>query len=210
MLKLVIFDCDGVMFDSRETNRAYYNQVLNQFGCPGMDEVELEYVHTHNVFDSITHIFRNHDHVNMDAIDQYRLSLDYAPFLDKMTIAPDLIMFLETIAPNYHRAISTNRTNTMDMVLDIFALRHWFEFVVTALTAPRPKPAPDGLHMILNHFGFKVDEAVYIGDSTVDQEHCAAVGMEFIAFGNPVLKADHHVDCFMDILKLPPFTPGKG
>ena len=208
MLKLVIFDCDGVMFDSKETNRAYYNQLLAQFNCPPMDEEEASYVHTHNVFDSVAHIFRNQAHVDMDAVERYREGLDYTPFLNHMRMAPDLLQFLQVISADYHRAISTNRTNTMDMVLDIFKLRPWFELVVTALTAPRPKPAPDGLHMILNHFDLQVEEAIYIGDSNVDREHCASLGMELIAFNNPKLEARYHVDCFMDILTLPPFSKG--
>jgi len=210
MLKLVIFDCDGVMFDSREANRAYYNQLLAEFNCPPMDEEEVGYVHIHNVFDSVNHIFRHHDHIDMALVNSYRQRLDYTPFLSNMLMAPDLPKFLQLISPDYHRAISTNRTNTMDMILDIFKLRPWFEMVVTALNAPRPKPAPDGLHMILEHFDLQVNEAIYIGDSSVDRDHCAAVGMKLIAFKNPGLKAHYHVDCFMDILKLPPFTAGAG
>ncbi len=210
MLKLVIFDCDGVMFDSKGANQAYYNQMLTKFNCPVMDEDEVQYIHSHNVFDSVSHIFRNHGHIDMAAVDSYRQGLDYTPFLQHMQMAPDLIEFLQTISPRYHRAISTNRTNTMDMVLDIFKLRPWFEIVVTATTAPRPKPAPDGLHKILDHFDLPVRDAVYIGDSVVDQEHCASVGMELIAFNNPKLDAHYHVDCFMDILKLAPCTDETG
>jgi len=206
MLKLVVFDCDGVMFDSRETNRAYYNHLLDTFECQAMAEEDVDFVHAHNVFDSVEYIFRNHPHINMEEVEKYRGQLDYAPFLDRMVMAPDLLEFLKAISPRYHRAISTNRTNTMDMVLDIFSLRPWFEFVVTAQTAPRPKPAPDGLYMILEHFDLQVDEAVYIGDSSVDRDHCASVGMEFIAFNNQKLQAHHHVDAFMKILTLPPFT----
>ena len=36
-LKLVIFDCDGVMFDSKNANRVYYNHMLEKFGHPPMD-----------------------------------------------------------------------------------------------------------------------------------------------------------------------------
>jgi beta-phosphoglucomutase-like phosphatase (HAD superfamily) len=204
--RLVIFDCDGVMFDSRGANRAYYNQLLAAFDCPPMDETEVEYVHVHNVFDSVAHIFRNHPQVDLQAVDRYRAGLDYTPFLRHMTMAPDLVDFLTIIAPHCHRAISTNRTNTMDMILDIFKLRPWFEMVVTAQTAPRPKPAPDGLYMILEHFDLQAGEAIYIGDSTVDRDHCRAVGMELIAFGNRDLEAPYHVDCFMEILDLPPFA----
>ena len=206
MLKLVIFDCDGVMFDSKEANRVYYNHVLAAFNCPAMDEEELRYVHSHNVFESVIHIFRNHPHIDKNEVNTYREGLDYSPFLNYMRITPDLLDFLQKITPDYHRAISTNRTNTMDMILDIFTLRPWFEIVVTASNAPRPKPAPDGLHMILNHFNLQVNEAIYIGDSPVDRDHCASLGMRLIAFNNPELQADYHVNCFMDILNLPPFT----
>lgn len=205
MLKLVIFDCDGVMFNSREANRAYYNRLLDAFNCPPMNEVEVDFVHIHNVNDSVTHIFRNHPQVDADAIDLYRTKLNYSPFLQYMNMEPDLIDFLKLIKPRYHTAISTNRTTTMDMVLDMFKLRSWFEIVVTALTATRPKPAPDGLYMILEHFKLQPEEAIYIGDSDIDREHCASVGIPLIAFKNPNLSADYHVQNFMDIAGLPPF-----
>ena len=59
-LKLIVFDCDGVLFDSREANRRYYNSLRERFGHPPMDEEELEYVHTHNAQLSTRHIFRDY------------------------------------------------------------------------------------------------------------------------------------------------------
>jgi len=205
MLKLVVFDCDGVMFSSRESNRLYYNHLLAAFDCPPMDEEELDYVHIHNVYNAVAHIFRNHGHVAPDAIEAYRRSLDYTPYLRYMTMEPDLIRFLELIKPRYRTAISTNRADTMEHLLDTFGLRPWFDMVVTALNAPRPKPAPDGLVMILNRFQLLPEEAIYIGDSVIDQEHCASAGVDLIAFRNRALDARYHVDDFMSILSLPPF-----
>jgi len=206
MLKLIIFDCDGVLFDSREANRAYYNHLLQQFGCPPMNEDELDFVHAHNVTDSVAHIFRRHQQIARDAVDRYRTELDYSPFLKYMVMEPDLMDFLRMVKPLYHTAISTNRTTTMPLLLDIFQLRPWFEQVVTALDAPRPKPAPDGLHMILENFGVRVDESIYVGDSQVDLEHTGSVGMRMIAFKNQTLAADYHVDNFMAIPRLEPFS----
>ena len=205
MLKLVIFDCDGVLFDSKEANRAYYNHLLEKFGCPPMNAEELEYVHMHNVTDSVSHIFRHHPHIADKAVDHYRTELDYSPFLQYMIMEPDLMDFLKIIKPSYHTAISTNRTTTMPMLLDIYHLRPWFEMVVTAQDTLRPKPAPDGLEMILNNFGVRVDEAIYIGDSEVDREHTNNVGMEMIAYKNPSLDAEYHVDNFLAITRLEPF-----
>lgn len=206
MLKSVVFDCDGVLFDSREANRVYYNDLLAHFGCPLMDEAEIEYVHMHNVTDSIRHIFRQHSHVALEAVTAHARALDYTPYLRHMLIAPDLKDFLRIIAPRCRRAISTNRTTSMDMILDLFGLRPWFEIVMTAASAPRPKPAPDALHVILERFQLRPDEAVFIGDSSVDQAHAAAAGVDLIAFRNPVLEARWHVSSFMDILELPPFA----
>ncbi len=206
MLKLVIFDCDGVLFDSKEANRSYYNHLLAKFNCPKMTEDEVEYVHIHSVMESVSHIFRKHLKVAATAIEKYRTELDYSPFLRDMIMEPDLMEFLQLIKPKYHTAISTNRTSTMPMILDIFQLRPWFEQVVTALDAKHPKPAPDGLHMILENFGVEVSEAIYIGDSVIDMEHTQSVGMDLIAFKNPDLKATYHVDTFMPIAQLPPFT----
>lgn len=205
MLKLVVFDCDGVMFSSRESNRVYYNHLLQAFACPPMDEEELAYVHIHNVHNSVRHIFRNHPQVALDEVNTYRQQLDYTPYLSFMKMEPDLPDFLRSIKPRYHTAISTNRTDTMESILDTFALWPWFDMVVTATTAPRPKPAPDGLVMILEHFAVRPDEAIYIGDSVIDEEHCAGVGVDLIAFRNTELQARYLVNSFLEILDLPPF-----
>ncbi|MGE4559209.1 MAG: HAD family hydrolase [Desulfobulbus sp.] len=205
MLKLVVFDCDGVMFSSRECNRVYYNHLLEYFDCPPMNAAELEYAHIQNVNNSIRHIFRNHAHVSVDEVNAYRERLDYTPYLRFMEMEPDLLDFLKTIKPRYHTAISTNRTDTMENILDTFALRPWFDMVVTASSAPRPKPAPDGLRMILEYFQVQPEETIYIGDSVIDQEHCASVGVDLIAFRNRELNARYWVNSFVEILKLPPF-----
>jgi HAD superfamily hydrolase (TIGR01549 family) len=197
------------MFSSRESNRRYYNHLLAAFACPPMDETELDFVHIHNVTLSVAHIFRKHPHIEAGQIDAYRRGLDYTPYLRYMTMEPDLVEFLQAIKPRYHTAISTNRTDTMDIILDTFGLRAWFDLVVTALVAPRPKPAPDGLRMILDHFQVPPEEAIYIGDSVIDQEHCASVGVDLIAFRNRALTARYHVDDFMSIVDLPPFADGR-
>jgi phosphoglycolate phosphatase-like HAD superfamily hydrolase len=49
-------------------------------------------------------------------------------------------------------------------------------------------------------------EAVFIGDSSVDQGHAGAAGVDLIAFNNPSLDARWHVSSFMEILELLPFA----
>jgi len=205
MLKLIVFDCDGVMFDSQKANCKYYNHLLTHFGRPAMDEEEQHFVHIHNVTNSVQHIFRHSTQPTLEEVHEYRLGCDYAPYLKYMTMEPDLIEFLEVTGKKYHLAISTNRTNTMEPLLESFNLRKYFDKVVTASSAKRPKPAPDGMLEILEHFGCQPDEAIFIGDSIVDQQHAASSKVPLIAFRNTDLITQYHVRSFLEILLLPIF-----
>jgi phosphoglycolate phosphatase len=204
MLKLIIFDCDGVLFDSKEANRAYYNHLLQAFKRPLMDSAEVDYVHMHNVHESIRHIFRHYPDQDLEALNRYRNSLDYSTFFKYMQMEPDLVEFLEQTRKQYHLAISTNRTNTMEPLLKAYHLEQYFTKVMTAENARRPKPAPDALLEILDFYDCRSEEAIYIGDSIIDQEHSAGCNMRLIAFRNPKLRAEYHVNSFREILDLPP------
>lgn len=203
-LQLVVFDCDGVMFDSLAANKAYYNDILGHFGHPPMDEEGLQYVHVHHVADSVSFIFRHYP-ADLEAAQAYRMTLDYVPYLKFMRMEPDLVEFLQFLRPGLRTAISTNRSNTMSTLLTIFGLTPYFDKVVTAMDVVNSKPHPEALLRILEHFGLQQEEAIYIGDSQVDLEHTRAVGMRMIAFKNPALPADFHVNSFMEITRLPVF-----
>ena len=209
MLKLIVFDCDGVMFDSKESNCQFYNHLLDHFGRSPMSEPELDFVHIHNTATSIAHIFRHYPDQDLREVDRYRLSCDYTPFLELLEMEKDLLPFLEHTRKKYHLAISTNRTNTMESLLKRFNLEQYFGKVMTAQNAKRPKPAPDALEEILEHYACRAEEAIYIGDSIIDQDHAAACSVPFIAFRNKDLQAAYHADNFMKILELPPFTSNR-
>ena len=203
-LKLVIFDCDGVMFDSKDANRKYYNHLLEKFGYPLMDAQEEDYVHSHNVLASVAYIFRKYPH-EINKVNAYRQSVDYTPFLKFMRIEPDLKEFLRFLKPQFYTAISTNRSTTMDAVMKMHELDPYYDLVVTSLDVQQPKPHAEALLKILSHFQLSAAEAVYIGDSMVDREHTAAVNMRLISFKNPELSADFHVNSFLAIPRLPIF-----
>lgn len=203
-LKLVVFDCDGVLFDSLEANRHYYNTMLDHFGLGPMDQEELAYVHMHNVVNSIDFIFRHRADLLEDA-HLHRTTVDYSPYLRHMRMEPDLPSFLDFIKPRW-RAISTNRTTTMPAVLEMNNLQNCFDLVVTAMDVTHPKPHPEALHKILAHFSCLPEETIYFGDSIIDLKHCQAAAVPMIAFKNRTLAADYHVESFTEAMSMPLFA----
>ena len=189
--KVIAFDCDGVMFDSREANRAYYNHMLEKANLPTMTPEQMEYVHMHTVDESMRFLIT--DTALREEIQAYRRQLGYLPFLKHMQMEPDLVPLLERLRPRYKTAVATNRTDTMARVLDENGIAHLFDLVVTALDVAFPKPHPEALNKVAAAFSAAPHEVLYVGDSKVDELAARAASMPFVAYANPSLEADHHI-----------------
>lgn len=197
-MRLVVFDCDGVMFDTTKVNTAYYNQILNHFGLPDMTEEMRTYVQAHTVYESIAAIFGD-DALAIKKANAFRQQMSYTPFLKQMEIEPYLKPLLKRLRPRYKTAVATNRTDTMRRVLKAFELEDDFDLVVCALDVEHPKPHPQILNKVLDHFDCVPAEAVYIGDTSLDQAAARAAGVHFIAYGNRSLSADLHIQSLKEI-----------
>lgn len=200
MLKVIAFDCDGVMFDTQKANREYYNQLLLHFGRPSLTDEQFAYIHVHAVEQSVAYLFSSLS--DFSEVNRYRKELGYLQFLKYMIIEPDLKTLLKGLRPEFKTAVATNRTDTMDKVLDEFGLVDLFDMVVTALDVPNPKPAPDCLQRIFKAFEVAPSEVLYIGDSLLDQQAARAAGTQFIAFDNNDLEADRNIKSFSELFYL--------
>jgi HAD superfamily hydrolase (TIGR01549 family) len=198
--QVVIFDCDGVMFDTSQANTQYYNHILGHFGKPQMTPEQFAFSHMHTVDQALAHLFQDAD--ELAAAQAYRKQISYVPFLAYMQIEPDLKPLLQRIRPLYGTAIATNRTDTMNRVLENHELKHLFDIVVTALDVQHPKPQPDPLFKILAHFGCRPKQALYVGDSEVDELASRAAGVPFVAYANRSLAADHHISRLGEVAAL--------
>ena len=58
-IKVVAFDCDGVMFDTIEANKAYYNRILDYFGYPPLTPDQFAYTHMHTVDAALDFLFED-------------------------------------------------------------------------------------------------------------------------------------------------------
>lgn len=205
-IRAVIFDCDGVLFDSTEANRTYYNRVLAHMKRPEMTEDQFKYTHMHTSDESIRFLFAD-DPVAFEKAMAFARNLAYADLFGSLKIEPYLKPLLAKLKNGFRRSIVTNRTNSMPGLLETFGLERDFDFVITALDVERPKPDPEGLLKVLDRFKLSPEAALYIGDTLVDSQAAAAAGIPFAAYGDPSLPAQYHISSLKaldEILGLPP------
>jgi len=197
LFSAVIFDCDGVMFDSRQSNINFYNHLLSHFGLPLLREEQVAYIHMATADQSIRYIFKGTPY--LDQALAYRLQMDYTPFVRDMVQEPGLKELLALLKPKCGLAVATNRSNTIGTVLESNGFAGYFDIVVSSLDVARPKPHPESLFKILDFFSILPNQALYVGDSQVDAETAKAASVPFVAYKNRNLDAAFHVDQLLDI-----------
>jgi phosphoglycolate phosphatase len=196
-ISLIAFDCDGVLFDTANMNKLYYNAILNHLGMPGMTPKQFEFIHMHTVKESLIFLFGRNE--RLKKAEAFRQTMSYDPFLKEMEMEPHLIPLLKKLRPKFKTAIATNRTDTMDRVLTEFKIKKYFDLVVCAADVQRPKPYPDPLLKIIDHFQIDPEQALYVGDSKLDKDAAKAARIPFVAYGDPSLSAKYHIENLKEI-----------
>jgi phosphoglycolate phosphatase len=199
-IKIVAFDCDGVMFDTTESNTAYYNQILAHFNRPTLTAEQFAYCHSHTADQAIANLFP--DEEGFRAAQAYRKQMSYLPFLKYMEMEPYLKPLIQKLRPRYKTAIATNRSDTMDRVISEHGLEGHFDLVVCSHDVDHPKPHPDQLVKIIEHFGLAPYNSLYVGDSELDEIAAKAAGVHFMAYKNRSLSADFHIQSLKQVAEI--------
>jgi phosphoglycolate phosphatase len=216
--KAVIYDCDGVMFDSFDANLAFYDRIMASMGRPALirsDEEQMRILHTYANREVLAFFFPDPA--------EFQESVRRAGEINYMELVPLMVMeegFRETLdilCPIVSLAVCTNRSSSMDAVLERFDIASYFDCVMTASKVINPKPSPEPLIKILGHYGISPCEALFVGDSEVDSLAAAAAGVDFVAYksGFPaMLRIDHHEEILGLITQRPvlelPAEPAHG
>lgn len=191
----IIYDCDGVLFESRAANLAYYNAVLQQLGEPCVmadDSVKAHLCHTAaspEVFSTLLGPARVAQALACAAV------LEYRQFIPFMTPEPGMVETLAALSARMPLAVATNRGTSMPEILHHFGLSRYFRAVVTSRDVARPKPHPDMLELAARRLGLGAKELLFVGDSELDSLAAARAGIRFAAYKGDLpgeLKIDSH------------------
>ena len=182
MLDLVIFDADGVLFDSTESNTAYYNEIFRVIGEPPLDPAEERA----GVFMAALQVFETRARGDTAKVAQMRevaRTMDATPFFQLLRPFPELRALLIGIKRSYRLGLATNRSATIPSLIEYLGVADLFDAIASARDKVRPKPAPDIVELCLERAGVSPDRAVYIGDSETDRIAAESAGTHFIGVG---------------------------
>jgi len=199
LLKLLVFDCDGVLFDSKLANIKFYNYILEKVGRAPLTPEEVEFIHMHSVNECIEYILRNHPE-KLELAKKVQKETPYQMFFKYLIPEKGLVDFLEWAKGYFNLALCTNRTTSTHPLLEHFNIKNYFDFIMTAERIPKNNPS--ALLTILEHFKVKPENVLYIGDSEVDKRLCENCGVKMVAFKNNNLSADFYVKSYEELRKL--------
>ncbi|WP_020675641.1 HAD family hydrolase [Geopsychrobacter electrodiphilus] len=183
-LKVIIYDCDGVLFESHQANLAYYNRIFSAFGYPQISDPLSAEAHICHTASSPVVLAKLMAVPDVAPALQFAQGIDYRDFIHLMSESAGLKASLTRLADNFTLAVATNRGNSMHEILEYFALGHFFKRVVTSRDVKSPKPAPDMLLLAARNLGVLPHSCLFVGDSELDQQAAAAGDIPFIAYGD--------------------------
>lgn len=173
------------MFDSFEANLAFYQRIMALMERPPLnraDEEQMRILHTYSNRDVLAHLFP--DRNDWERAVRHAGAIDYRELIPLMVMEEEFRETLETLRERVGLAVCTNRSTSMDTVLETFGLSRYFSCVMTASKVHNPKPHPEPLIKVLEYFAIPPGEALFVGDSEVDRQAAAAAGVPFVAYKN--------------------------
>jgi phosphoglycolate phosphatase len=202
MVELVIFDADGVLFDSSLSNTAYYNAIFSAMDEPPMSGEEEKF----GVYLAAPQIFEMRagaDLVRLQRMRDIARTFDATPFFKMMIPALDLRPFLTELKRTYRLGLATNRSATIPSLIDFLGLDGIFDAVASARDKVKPKPAPDIVKLCVERAGAHPEQAVYVGDSATDKIAADGAGTHYVGLGDRSGRERGHTHRIDTLAELP-------
>jgi len=204
MFRLIVFDCDGTLFDTRRDIADSVNFARKHFNLPrlSIDEVTAHVGNGVRVLAEKT--FFGTGIATDDALEKimeyYSLhSADKA--VPYEGVAETIPLLGNTLA-----VISNKPKNLVDELLENHGLDRYFQDVIGGDTFANRKPDPAPLLYLMGKHQVVKEQTVVIGDHSPDIEMAKNAGTSSIYcnygfFGNDTVGADYSVDDFPEIRK---------
>jgi pyrophosphatase PpaX len=201
-MKAVLFDIDGTLLDSFESNLEYFQRVFSNAGYaqptreayrPHMHLSTPDYIRLHT---STT------DEAELERIMHIAKTIQYEEEHPAL-LARDAVWAIENLKREYALGLVTNRSTLFMFEGPLDSLRTYFDVMVGFEDVARPKPDPEPLLKAASLLGLPPHECTYVGDTLADVTAAKAAGMKIILYGDASIPgADRYLALFSELPEL--------
>lgn len=198
--KVITYDFDGVLVDSEEAVFKFYSILNDRFDL-GIDfndnecRSRLLMLSTDKALE-----FLCKDKALIREIKEYINTENFDSLASYIKLKPYVKFVLKSIYNQYKLAILSNRDASLHYILDYLGIKNYFDYVLSCKDVSEPKPSPEGLLKIINYFGIKSDEMLYIGDRVIDEHAAINARVPFLYFGSGNNSISNHLELLLSNL----------
>jgi len=171
--KLIIFDLDGTLIDSKEDIATALNQTLKAVSIP---ELPLSVIYSH-VGNGVRELLKDSVREADNGVDFSEAVKHFRKIYPKRLL--DTTVMFDGVkeqldhffSKNKVMAVASNKpAEYVNPVIDGLGMRKYFAEVFGGNSLKTKKPEPEMINTILKNTGIIKEDAVFIGDSAVDIE----------------------------------------
>ncbi len=210
---LYIFDLDGTLVDTSLDIAESVQYVLKKLNFPNRSQKAIK----ESIGGGACAIFKRN--IPESAMDQLNLCVEMFKVhndqncSNKSFLYPHVLELLQVLKANNKKiAVYTFKTKfATNKILEDFGMIEYFDVVVTKDDVKKPKPDPEGIHIIMDALNYhNNEETIMIGDTLFDilTGKNAMTNTLGVTFGfDPKLvdydtKADYYIDNYNELLDI--------
>ena len=182
-LKAILFDFDYTLGDGTEEIVISMNYALNKMGYPERTTEEIRKT-IGLILEEVIEMFEGvTDPKEQKQFVDYFVEKINAIVSTQTVLYPDSKNVLRALKDRGYKIaiVSTKHDNQLEAIFEKFQIRDIIDMIVGSNNVQIPKPAPDGIHKVLQEMNLKKEEVLYVGDSLVDAKTAEDAGVQFAA-----------------------------
>ncbi|MEG1525432.1 MAG: HAD family hydrolase [Clostridia bacterium] len=183
MIQLAIFDLDGTLVNTIGDLAYALNHALETCGLPTLTQTEVEAIVGYSTIYMFQHAVAEEHKDDWQAVGEAYNAYYPKHCCDHARPYDGILHVLNRLkAAGIKLAVVSNKPHrdTLTVVETLFP-KDLFSMVLGRMEKFATKPDPEPLHFVLDYFGCKPEDAVYIGDSEVDVRFAKNANMPCIS-----------------------------
>ena len=180
-VKLVVYDLDGTLVDSAPTTVALLNQLRNELGLSSLPhDTFIPWLSLGGVKIMSNALELDSDQTAKEYLEEFRRRLASLPS-ETMPLYPNVKESLQLLlASGIKIGICTNKANRLvHKIIKELRIADYFDVVIAGDDLPVSKPNPVHLLTCLKRLNVSIKDAIFVGDSTVDQRTAQSADVPF-------------------------------